>query len=149
MISPYVKSGKARALAVASPKRSVYFPDVPTTTESGYPGVQVSNVGSQSNTISRNSIFGNNRLGININGGTQNGFDVTANETTALSTHVLPTKDQLERPDLTMGDVLSTRLSMPMPRKFTIGLENAGNFGGVVPCGPASRPWLSATAILS
>mgnify|MGYP003342068594 FL=1 len=44
VISPYVKSGKARALAVASPKRSVYFPDVPTTTESGYPGVQVSNV---------------------------------------------------------------------------------------------------------
>jgi anaerobic selenocysteine-containing dehydrogenase len=39
-------------------------------------------------------------------------FDVTHNETTALSTHVLPTKDQLERPDLTMGDVLSTRLSM-------------------------------------
>jgi tripartite-type tricarboxylate transporter receptor subunit TctC len=44
VISPYVKSGKARAIAVASPKRSVYFPDVPTTTESGYPGVQVSNV---------------------------------------------------------------------------------------------------------
>jgi anaerobic selenocysteine-containing dehydrogenase len=39
-------------------------------------------------------------------------FEITANDTTALSTHVLPTKDQLERPDLTMGDVLSTRLSM-------------------------------------
>jgi anaerobic selenocysteine-containing dehydrogenase len=39
-------------------------------------------------------------------------FEVTANETAALSTHVLPTKDQLERPDLTMGDVLSTRISM-------------------------------------
>ena len=43
MISPYIKSGKARALAVASPKRSQYFPDVPTTGEGGYPGVQVSN----------------------------------------------------------------------------------------------------------
>ena len=44
VISPYVKSGKVRAISVASPRRSVYFPDVPTTTESGYPGVQVSNV---------------------------------------------------------------------------------------------------------
>ena len=44
VISPYVKSGRVRAIAVASPKRSVYFPEVPTTTESGYPGVQVSNV---------------------------------------------------------------------------------------------------------
>jgi tripartite-type tricarboxylate transporter receptor subunit TctC len=43
VISPYIKSGKARAIAVASPKRSVYFPDVPTTAESGYPGVEVSN----------------------------------------------------------------------------------------------------------
>lgn len=44
VISPHVKSGKVRAIAVASPKRSAYFPDVATTTESGYPGVQVSNV---------------------------------------------------------------------------------------------------------
>ncbi len=44
VIMPYVKSGKARAIAVASPKRSVYFPDVPTTGEGGYPGVLVSNV---------------------------------------------------------------------------------------------------------
>ncbi len=44
VISPYVKSGKVRAIAVASPKRSVYFPEVPTTSESGFPGVQVSNV---------------------------------------------------------------------------------------------------------
>ena len=43
VISPHVKSGKARAIAVASPKRSVYFPDVPTTAEGGYPGVEVSN----------------------------------------------------------------------------------------------------------
>jgi tripartite-type tricarboxylate transporter receptor subunit TctC len=44
MISPHVKSGKVRAIAVASPKRSVYFPEVATTAESGYPGVHVSNV---------------------------------------------------------------------------------------------------------
>ena len=43
VVSPHVKSGKARAIAVASPKRSVYFPDVPTTGEGGYPGVLVSN----------------------------------------------------------------------------------------------------------
>ena len=44
VILPHVKSGKARAIAVASPKRSAYFPDVPTTGEGGYPGVLVSNV---------------------------------------------------------------------------------------------------------
>ena len=44
VILPYVKSGKARAIAIASPKRSVYLPDVPSTAESGYPGVLVSNV---------------------------------------------------------------------------------------------------------
>jgi len=43
VISPYIKAGKVKALAIASPKRSVYFPDVPTTTEGGYPGVQLSN----------------------------------------------------------------------------------------------------------
>jgi tripartite-type tricarboxylate transporter receptor subunit TctC len=43
VISPYIKSGKVRAIAVCSPKRSVYFPDVPTTAEGGYPGVQLSN----------------------------------------------------------------------------------------------------------
>jgi Uncharacterized protein conserved in bacteria len=31
------------ALAVCSPERSVYFPDMPTTAEGGYPGVQLSN----------------------------------------------------------------------------------------------------------
>jgi len=44
VILPHVKSGKVRAIAIASPKRSAYLPDVPTTTEGGYPGVQVSNV---------------------------------------------------------------------------------------------------------
>lgn len=43
VISPHVKSGKVRALAIASPERSVYFPEVPTTAEGGYPGVQLSN----------------------------------------------------------------------------------------------------------
>lgn len=34
-----VKSGKARVIAVASPKRAAMMPDVPTTHELGYPGM--------------------------------------------------------------------------------------------------------------
>lgn len=43
VISPYVKNGKVRALAVASAKRSQYFPDVPTARESGLPNVEMTN----------------------------------------------------------------------------------------------------------
>jgi tripartite-type tricarboxylate transporter receptor subunit TctC len=43
VISPYVKSGKVRALAMASTQRSMYFPDVPTTKEAGYPNVELQN----------------------------------------------------------------------------------------------------------
>ena len=43
VISPYLKAGRVRALAMASPKRSVYFPDVPTTKEAGFPGVEEQN----------------------------------------------------------------------------------------------------------
>jgi tripartite-type tricarboxylate transporter receptor subunit TctC len=43
VISPYVKAGKVRALAMASPKRSVYFPDVPTTKEAGFSDVELQN----------------------------------------------------------------------------------------------------------
>ena len=43
VVSPYIKSGRARALAVASPQRSAYFPDVPTTKEAGYPNVELQN----------------------------------------------------------------------------------------------------------
>jgi anaerobic selenocysteine-containing dehydrogenase len=39
-------------------------------------------------------------------------FDVTANDTTALSTHLMPTKDQLERSDLAMTDILARNVSM-------------------------------------
>ncbi|MFT3967313.1 MAG: molybdopterin-dependent oxidoreductase [Sphingobium sp.] len=39
-------------------------------------------------------------------------FEVIANETTALSTHVLPTKDQVERPEISMWDTLSASVSM-------------------------------------
>jgi tripartite-type tricarboxylate transporter receptor subunit TctC len=38
---PHVKSGKLRALAVMSDKRSPLLPDVPTTSETGIPGIEV------------------------------------------------------------------------------------------------------------
>jgi anaerobic selenocysteine-containing dehydrogenase len=37
--------------------------------------------------------------------------EILPNETTSLSTHVLPTKDQLERPNVTLWDILSPRVS--------------------------------------
>ena len=43
VISPYVKAGRVRALAMASPKRSPYFPQVPTTKEAGYSDVELQN----------------------------------------------------------------------------------------------------------
>ncbi len=43
VISPYVKSGRVRAIAVASQQRSPYFPDVPTAKESGYANVEMTN----------------------------------------------------------------------------------------------------------
>lgn len=39
-------------------------------------------------------------------------FEIIENETTALSTHVLPTKDAIERPDISLWDTLSGSLSM-------------------------------------
>jgi anaerobic selenocysteine-containing dehydrogenase len=39
-------------------------------------------------------------------------FEIVENETTALSTHVLPTKDQTERPDISLWDTLSASVSM-------------------------------------
>lgn len=38
-------------------------------------------------------------------------LDIIENETTALSTHILPTRDQLERPDVTLWDFLSSRVA--------------------------------------
>ncbi len=38
--------------------------------------------------------------------------EILPTETTALSTHVLPTKGQLERPDVTLWDFMSTRISV-------------------------------------
>ena len=38
--------------------------------------------------------------------------EIINNETTKLATHVLPTKDPLERPDITIHDILSSRVSV-------------------------------------
>jgi anaerobic selenocysteine-containing dehydrogenase len=46
------------------------------------------------------------KLDVNIN------FEIVNNETTALCSHVLPTKDQLERPDISFWDTLSATVSM-------------------------------------
>jgi len=43
VVSPYIKAGRVKALAVASPKRSAYFPEVPTTKEAGYSNVELRN----------------------------------------------------------------------------------------------------------
>ena len=41
------------------------------------------------------------------------------------------------------------RLPVPMPRRFTIGLENTGKCGGITPCGAEGRSCDCATASLS
>ncbi len=40
-VLPHVQSGKLRALAVAGPARLASLPNVPTTSEAGYPGLQI------------------------------------------------------------------------------------------------------------
>jgi tripartite-type tricarboxylate transporter receptor subunit TctC len=43
VVLPNVKAGRVRAIAASSAKRSQYAPDVPTTKEQGYPGVEMTN----------------------------------------------------------------------------------------------------------
>ena len=43
VISPHIKAGRVKPLAVASPNRSPYFPEVPTTKEAGYNDVELQN----------------------------------------------------------------------------------------------------------
>jgi tripartite-type tricarboxylate transporter receptor subunit TctC len=38
-VTPFVRSGRLRLLAIAGEKRSPAFPDTPTMVESGFPGV--------------------------------------------------------------------------------------------------------------
>ena len=40
-VMPYIRSGKLRGLAVSSPQRSVFLPEVPTFVEQGYPDIVV------------------------------------------------------------------------------------------------------------
>ena len=40
-MAPFVKAGRLRAIAVTSPKRSSYMPEIPTVAEQGYPGFDV------------------------------------------------------------------------------------------------------------
>jgi tripartite-type tricarboxylate transporter receptor subunit TctC len=42
-VLPHVHAGRLRAIAVSSAKRSASAPDVPTISESGYPGFEYSN----------------------------------------------------------------------------------------------------------
>ena len=37
---PHVKTGRLRALAVASPRRSTIYPELPTIAEAGFPGYE-------------------------------------------------------------------------------------------------------------
>jgi tripartite-type tricarboxylate transporter receptor subunit TctC len=40
-VAPHLQAGRLRALAFAAPRRSIDFPDVPTFTESGLPGMEM------------------------------------------------------------------------------------------------------------
>jgi tripartite-type tricarboxylate transporter receptor subunit TctC len=42
VVTPHVKSGKLRGIAVTVPKRSPAVPDIPTMAESGFPGFDIS-----------------------------------------------------------------------------------------------------------
>ncbi|HWL82520.1 MAG TPA: tripartite tricarboxylate transporter substrate binding protein [Roseomonas sp.] len=41
-LKPHIEDGRLRAIGLAAPKRSVILPDLPTTVEQGFPGIQSS-----------------------------------------------------------------------------------------------------------
>jgi len=41
-LKPHIEAGRLRAIGLAAPKRSVILPDLPTTVEQGFPGIQSS-----------------------------------------------------------------------------------------------------------
>jgi tripartite-type tricarboxylate transporter receptor subunit TctC len=43
VLTPYLKSGRLRALAIAGPERTTLFPEIPSMTELGYPGINARN----------------------------------------------------------------------------------------------------------
>jgi len=75
-------------------------------------------------------------------------IEIIGNETTALSTHVLPTKDQLERADITLWDTLTPRVAVQHTPAVVdpVGDTNSlrqlvrlcAGFHRNAPCGPAT-----------
>src|SRR5262249_58600500 len=67
-------------------------------------------------------------------------IEIIGNDTTALSTHVLPTKDQLERADVTLWDFLLPRVAgQHTPAVVDPVGERRSTWGGVAELGPRLR----------
>ena len=71
--------------------------------------------------------------------------DIIANATTELSTHVLPTKDQLERADVTLWDFLVPACPCSTPRRWSSRSGTVGRPGGSWPRSAAG--WATTWAL--